>query len=128
MNRRMSEHKGTCTLEKNENMFWGPCSWKTIHTIAAAYDPSRKVAFLQFINSLPYLWPCEKCRQHMKENLRKFPPSEFLDSRDDLFLWSYRFHDLVNRSKDHPSKSPPFAEIKKYYYGGIYECENCKLN
>jgi hypothetical protein len=117
----------SCSIEKAENMFWGPCFWKTIHTIAAAYNPSKKNSFLLFINSLPDLLPCKKCSEHMRQNLRVFPPNGFLSSREELFTWTYRFHDIVNRSKEYPTTSPPLATVKKYYYEGIYSCEKCNL-
>jgi len=122
-----SNSKSTCLVEKKENMFWGPCFWKTIHTVAAAYNPLKKKAFVQFINSLAELLPCEKCSEHMKHNLKSFPPTNFLGSRDELFLWAYRFHDIVNRSKEYPINSPPLATVKRYYFDGIYSCNKCKV-
>lgn len=119
---------GTCNLKaKRENIFWGPCNWKTIHSVAATYNPSKRSAFLRWIKAYADLLPCEKCSRHMKENLKVLPPEEYLDSREDLFRWSYRFHDLVNRTKDYPTTSPPFDTIKNYYFDGLYNCEKCSV-
>jgi hypothetical protein len=127
--RRPVPTQDTCktTSEREGNLFWGPAYWKTLHSIAASYDTSKRAAFVTFINVLPALLPCAACARHLKENLQRFPPTDFLGSRDDLFTWMYRLHDLVNRSKDNPSVSPPFNEVKQFYYSGIWQCEKCRI-
>jgi hypothetical protein len=112
-------------VEKNGNMFWGPAYWKTIHVAAASYRPEKRRSFLQWIYAFPEQIPCSICEEHMVQTLKLFPPEDWTESRDKLFLWSYRFHDLVNRSKGDPSISPKFSHVKRYYYEGIYSCTKC---
>ena len=106
--------------------FWGPSVWKTIHSMAAAYDPSNKSAYGMFVNSLPDLLPCQQCREHLKENLKKLPVELYLDNRHNLFFWSYVLHDTVNKSLG--KTSPPYDQVKKEYFDAVgSECSKCKV-
>jgi Erv1 / Alr family len=111
--------------ERRGNFFWGPAYWKTIHSACATFDPANRESFLLWIYSFPDQLPCSICASHMIKNLKIFPPEEWVGSRDNLFVWSYRFHDMVNRSKDPPTVSPPFEQVKKFYYGSIFNCAKC---
>jgi len=111
--------------ERRGNFFWGPAYWKTIHTACASYRPDNRESFLLWIYSFPDQIPCGICSAHMVKNLKTFPPDDWTGSRDTLFIWSYRFHDIVNRSKDPPGVSPPFGQVKKFYYESIFSCAKC---
>ncbi|HMP29318.1 MAG TPA: ERV1/ALR-related protein [Saprospiraceae bacterium] len=113
--------------------FWGPCQWKSLHSIAASYKPCNAHAFLNYVNSLSYLLPCEQCCQHLGQNLKKFPVEPYLGNNHDLFFWTYLLHDAVNQShnKDRPNEpkkySPSFDEIKNYYFKAITgSCQDCE--
>lgn len=112
---------------KYPNSFWGPGTWRLIHSMAINYEPNpvKKKAFLQFIYSLPELLPCEKCRIHLRNNLRKNPPERHMASKEKLFLWTYRLHDVVNRQKDYPTVSPPYDLVRKYYMEKVASCNSC---
>ena len=108
------------------NDFWGPCCWKTIHSFVTTYEPSMSKAFISFINSLAVLLPCEKCRNHLKDNLKAIPLEPYLENKDRLFLWSFLIHDRVNKQLG--KKSPPFKTIKKIYFGGLsVHCASCEV-
>lgn len=113
---------------KDPRNFWGPCTWKTIHNFAVAYKPSKEnaLAFKSFIESLIYLLPCKACRDHLKENLKKFSLDKYLSSNTQLFLWTYLLHDMVNRQIG--KKSPNFLDIRKIYFSGLgVECSGCDI-
>lgn len=109
--------------------FWGPCLWKSIHSLAAAYDPhipGAADAYVSFIHSLVYTLPCKACREHLKQNLERHPIEPYLTSNDQLFLWSYHLHDLVNRQLGR--KSPPYLEVKRIYFSSLgMECPSCSV-
>lgn len=109
--------------------FWGPCTWKFIHSIAAAYDPATpgaREAFIACIKSLLYLLSCKQCRDHLRANLKKLPIERYLSTNEQAFLWSYHLHDLVNRQLG--KKSPPYLDVKRVYYGAMeIACESCKV-
>lgn len=101
------------------NNFWGPNVWKMIHMSAIVYEPSKKHSYVSFIQSLPYLLPCEICRHHLQQNLKSFPLSEeYLQSSDTLFLYTYILHDIVNKQLN--KTSPPFDAIKESYVKNIH--------
>lgn len=114
--------------------FWGPPVWTTLHTFAAAYTPKKAGAFKQFVSSLPDLMPCESCCNHLRDNLKKYPPDAYMRDNHSLFMWSYLLHDTVNiqRAKHHPEgepigKSPPYDQVKAFYFNALAdECAACK--
>lgn len=111
----------------NNNHFWGPCFWRTIHAFAAAYrpEPVVKSAFKQFIYSLTGVIPCNQCRTHFVRNLSQIPlTEEYLKDAHNLFLWSYLLHDLVNKQLGR--HSPPFETVKAKYFNDNV-CSSCGL-
>lgn len=95
--------------------FWGPSTWYTIHSAAISYKPENRVSFKQFIYSLPYLLPCDQCREHLDKNLQVIPlDNKSLEDNINLFIWSYFLHDLVNKQLNKP-RSPPYPALEKQY-------------
>jgi hypothetical protein len=85
---------------------WGQNFWILIHTIAK-YVPvdsngqiplEARLIFIDFIKCLEKLLPCEKCRRHMTENLKKYPTENYINSRLNLFSWTVLVHNEVNSS------------------------------
>jgi hypothetical protein len=113
--------------------FWGAAEWRGIHSKAATYTPNRRDAFLSYIYSLPDLLPCEKCGNHLKENLKALPPEKYMTDNHTLFFWSYALHDMVNQQHNRyypnePKKvSPPLEHIKAEYFSALSdECVVCR--
>lgn len=115
--------------------FVGPPTWSLIHSLAAAYDPSQSQAFKVFMNSMVTLFPCKECRKNLKKKLEvTIPMDNYLGSREDLFLWTYIIHDMVNQhiNKYHPDKkqktSPPYSQIRQFYFEKLGdECKECAV-
>lgn len=95
---------------------WGPPMWISIHLVALGYpkNPSYadKKAAKDFFESLQFLLPCELCRNHYKENLKKFPITPHLDRRDDLFKYTVMLHNEVNKMLN----KPVMTELEAIYY------------
>ena len=113
--------------------FWGPSFWATIHSAAAAYKPEYQTDFVSFMNTMSSILPCDKCKVHLKTNLRTYPIENYLKNNHDLFFWTYLLHDTVNEyhNKTHPhatpKKSPQYETIKKYYFKALgEECKACQ--
>jgi hypothetical protein len=80
---------------------WGPKYWELFHTITALYPtkPSnldKKMALL-FLKSIGSIIPCPKCANHYKQNLKKFPIKNNLNSRENFMKWFINFHNIVNK-------------------------------
>jgi len=98
--------------------FWGPSTWKTIHSIA--YESDRLKLYEKFSNliyELCYILPCETCRNHMQTYLKDHPIPN-----SNVFEWSVEFHNQVNIRLGKPVLDPKEAF-------NIYEkasnCKNC---
>jgi hypothetical protein len=80
---------------------WGPKYWEFFHTVSAMYPEKptkldKKMALL-FLKSIGDIIPCPKCANHYKQNLKKFPIKNNLDSRDKFIKWFVNFHNKVNK-------------------------------
>lgn len=89
---------------------WGPYAWGTIHLFCLGapetLDAKAQKAFREFFEHLPYVLPCPACQQHLLENLDKVQLTEdALATRESLFAWSVRLHNLVNLQTKKPEMS-----------------------
>ena len=85
---------------------WGPIFWHTMHIISLGYpeepdEPTRQAAS-SFYQSLSALIPCPICRVHYANHLKANPVSPSLDTRKDLFTWTVKIHNLVNKDLGKP--------------------------
>lgn len=112
--------------------FWGPPHWRTIHCAAASYRPDKEGEFVCFLNAISEVLPCDKCRDHWKMVMLKFPVADYLRDSHSLFFWSYLVHDQVNQNwnEENPGEprkiSPPYEKVKAYYFDALREdCAAC---
>ena len=97
---------------------WGKHMWASIHFVALGYpdtpNENDKKNYHTFYSNLQNILPCKKCREHLKENLRKNPLySKFLDNKDELFKWTVELHNIVN--KDLNKKEITLETAKNIY-------------
>lgn len=105
--------------------FWGPALWRTIHSAAAAYDPTQKKDFISFAEGQLRLIPCEDCREHWQKVLDTIPVRDYIENNHSLFLWSYLAHDMVNKSIG--KSSPPYENVKIEHFNALGEkCSSCE--
>ena len=78
---------------------WGPAGWQFMHAITFGYPERPTTAdknhATQFFKSVGYVLPCNKCRAHYNEEVKRNPPK--VDSRDALSRWLVEVHNKVNR-------------------------------
>ena len=81
---------------------WGPEIWKGFHYTALGYpeNPTSidKQHYLKYYESFMFVLPCQECRQHYREHVKKMPLAEHLGNRKSLFNWTVEMHNRVNRS------------------------------
>ncbi len=98
---------------------WGNYAWGFIDSIALSYpiNPSHDTQkeYKLFFDSLKYVLPCPKCRNHYKENLERFPLDEALKSRSNLIKWVIDIHNTINKSNGKRILS--YEEAKKRMNG-----------
>tara|TARA_Y100001960_G_scaffold332272_1_gene432184 strand:- start:1223 stop:1615 length:393 start_codon:yes stop_codon:yes gene_type:complete len=94
---------------------WGNHAWLFLHTITLNYPdtPSKfdKEHYKNFFENLSHVIPCDVCRDHYKQNIRKYPIQ--LDSKESLTKWLHNIHNLVN-IKNGVSEFSYDEFIKKY--------------
>tara|TARA_Y100001935_G_scaffold254190_2_gene262404 strand:- start:1482 stop:1883 length:402 start_codon:yes stop_codon:yes gene_type:complete len=77
---------------------WGSHAWLFLHTVTLNYpdEPTRfdKENYKHFFENLGHVIPCEVCKDHYKQNIRKYPIQ--LDSKESLTKWLHHIHNLVN--------------------------------
>lgn len=81
---------------------WGPKGWFFLDTIILGYPDKptmdEKMAFMNFLTSLKIVLPCEKCRNHFTEYIKKNPLNDIiLSSKKKLVEWILECHNNVRR-------------------------------
>ncbi len=95
-------------------MDWGRNEWYAMTARAYAYPtrkptPVQKKAFKEYYENAAETLPCEHCREHWSELLKKHPLTpEVLASRRSLTRWLNTMHNEVN---DHV-RSIPVSDFK----------------
>lgn len=102
----------------------GNHQWCCFHGYAPSYTPDKKEATKNYVYAVLTIFPCEKCRKHFGQNLKKLPLEPYLKNNKTFFLWTYLMHDMVN--KENGKVSPPYAEMRdKWFKIAGAECEEC---
>lgn len=81
-----------------EPKVWGSHAWIFLHTITLNYpdEPTKfdKENYKNFFENLSHVIPCEVCRSHYKQNIKKYPIQ--LESKETLTRWLHKIHNIVN--------------------------------
>lgn len=97
---------------------WGPVFWPTLHTITFYYPDSptqdEMNAARDLFTSLVYLLPCDECCEHYAELLKQFPVEPALVGRQELSLWLYDLHNMVNERLG-KKKSPSYNQVRAHF-------------
>ncbi len=96
---------------------WGPCAWKFLHAVGFTY-PHKPTAedkehYRIFLEQLKYVLPCSICRNHYKENLKRFPLHSSLGSQEDLSRWLVDVHNSVNEKTG--KLSVEYDKVARHY-------------
>ena len=95
--------------------FWGPGLWTYIHSVAAvAYTPQQRKDFVSLVNVLARTLPCNKCKNHFRQNMRSIPISNYMKDNETLFMWTYLMHDAVTKAQNDAIRKSGSEELPKY--------------
>ena len=97
---------------------WGPKAWFFIHSVALNYpeNPTKddKEHFKMFFTMLQYVLPCSTCADNYKGHLVEIPLTDnVLESRKNLFLWTVKIHNKVNKMNGKKNIDPHYI-LDKY--------------
>lgn len=108
----------------NNNNIWGPPAWTFLHTVTYNYpeNPTEddKRNFYNFFMNLQHVLPCEKCKGHYKQNIKKYDLKNNLDSRQELVKWLIDLHNDINKDNGKPvwSYSEVYNKYQNMYKSG----------
>jgi hypothetical protein len=98
------------------NKDWGPFLWTALHGFAEklgkqsveimASDEAREMVLV--LRGVEHIMPCEKCRKHYHDYLKKNPVDEFAHRRGEVLrqaarVWLWKLHEAVNERNGAPS-------------------------
>lgn len=110
----------------NNNNIWGPPAWTFLHTVTYNYpeNPTEddKRNFYNFFMNLQHVLPCEKCKAHYKQNIKKYDLKNNLGSRQELVKWLIDLHNDINRDNGKPvwSYSEVYNKYQNMYKSGTF--------
>jgi hypothetical protein len=108
------------------NKDWGPFLWTALHGLAEklgrqtveimASDEAREMVFI--LRFVEHIMPCEKCRMHYHEYLKKNPVDDFANRRGETLrqavrMWLWKLHNAINERNGSPSF--PIEELSPTY-------------
>lgn len=72
--------------------------WTMIHKKAIKADNyKRKKKFIKLIKNIHDSIECSECKGHMRKYIEEEPLINYLDFENGLFVWSWKFHNEVNK-------------------------------
>jgi hypothetical protein len=114
----LNEMKKQYDPSKLSKYDWGRPLWFIIH-MSALYAPHPVMVsfetYKSLLNCLQYLLPCPKCRAHLRENLNKINIDRCAKTNEALFNCSVDLHNIVNVSKDNPTRAYSYEESRELY-------------
>lgn len=80
------------TTRRNINpKIWGPSGWKFLDKVVQGYPKrashSDQMQMLDFLTSLGHALPCSKCRENYVNFTMKYPPIEYVESKNNVKRW-----------------------------------------
>ena len=115
------------TLSPTAPKIWGKSFWTTLHIIALGYpddpEPSIMKQYKWFYENFGDLLPCKRCSKNYKQHLVDLPLDKFMSTRDALFAWTVKLHNIVNNHSGKAEWTVDYA--KEFYFSGSYnECSS----
>jgi hypothetical protein len=104
----------------NENpLYWGPKLWTVIHIGSLHYPENASPIYIEgmknFILGLPYILPCDNCKNHSLDFLSQYNDklNIICSGRESLFKFFVDFHNYANKSQN--KKIFSYEEAKQLY-------------
>jgi len=105
--------------------------WYIIHNWAInSTSIEERKAYCLFIRSLTINFVCDTCRLHLIENIKNDPPEKYINSAENLFMWSWKLHNKA--TADYNTKNQIQKPLLDYEYAkSLYvstTCNNCTVS
>jgi hypothetical protein len=87
-------------------MLWGKSIWSTVHVVALGFPESPtdtdRDSYRIFYNALGTVLPCSKCQENYARHMSEVPIDYYLFSKQQLFDWTVKLHNIVNAELGKP--------------------------
>lgn len=93
---------------------WGPLLWELIHTISLSFTLQNKGHYITFFNSIVNIIPCNRCKQHYKEYLKRNSIQNATSSYKNIVEWVNKLHNRINKQNN--KKVYTFQETKNKFF------------
>lgn len=100
-----------------EPKYWGKNGWIFLNSIALTYKPENREKYKIFIEQLPYILPCKKCGDNMKNNLSTLDKA--LESKQNFIEWLINIRNeiyLENKKCDNQIKQVSLSDTLNEIY------------
>jgi hypothetical protein len=119
--KRQGQNTRTATLDEALEIYnfidktrWANATWFLLHFLAANIPANaNRNIYKAMIVCIRFLLPCSECRSHMKEYLALSVIDPYVNPKDRVFLWTWKFHNEVNLRLKKPQVS--YDEAYRYY-------------
>ncbi len=99
----MDEYKDIITIDPK---YWGRCGWIFLNSIALTYDDTLKDKYKQFITALPYILPCKKCGEHLKNSINKIGNIDnILKNKESFINWLLEVRNNISIDQNKETKN-----------------------
>lgn len=102
----------TFTSSKGSSDEWrrqlGRASWHFLHTTAAQLPDKENItathleAFRSIFRSLEVIYPCEECREHLVQNMKRMRSLDTVVDAASALVWTCELHNIVNEAQKKP--------------------------
>jgi hypothetical protein len=102
----------TFTSSKGSSDEWrrqlGRAAWHFLHTTAAQLPDKENItathleAFRSIFRSLEVIYPCEECREHLVQNMKRMRSLDAVVDAPSALMWTCELHNIVNEAQKKP--------------------------
>lgn len=111
--------------ELTEKGNWVSYVWASLHILSATLRQESTEQFKKMLEALCVLLPKETGNT-LHTLLTQYPIDPYLRNNNDAFFYTYMLHDVVNKKLG--KKSPPYKDVKTFYFSSLgEECNDCKV-
>jgi hypothetical protein len=102
----------TYTSSEGDTEEWrrqlGRAAWHFLHTTAAQLPDKSNItathleAFRSIFRSLEVIYPCDECREHLVQNMKRMRSLDSIVDASSALVWTCELHNLVNQAQKKP--------------------------
>lgn len=109
---------------------WGKYFWSCLHLSALGFPEvptiEDRANYAAFYADFGKVLPCPKCKGNYARHFQELPVELFLFGRSQLFDWTVKFHNIVNKELGKPEWT--YEQAWNWYTKGLYGSTDKKVD